>query len=486
MKISFILIGLLTSGCLPIVRQTPEVVGSDLLATPWADRSIFQAGLVESTQPILNKLDGASVYHLEVNIAEDYFHLAGKEKVLYTNTELVELNEINFRLFSNLLGGEMKIQHLLVDDQPAQLTYGLQDSLLIVGLQKPLQPGESTVIQTEFTVRVPETVEMNYGVQAYYDGVLALAHIYPMIPVYDDEGWNAEIPPQSGDLTYTDMAFFLVRVDAPSELVLAAAGRMVESAISADRQTVTYAAGPVRDFFLAASPDYQVVTNRFHDTTLRFYERRQAQSGGEYGLEISERALRHFGDRYTPYPYTELDLTATPTQALGIEYPGIIAINESIVDGESTLFESVLAHEIGHQWFYNLVGNDQLDDPWMDESLAQFLTWQYFTDEYGVGGMQIYQQELDNRWNSISRTKIPIGLPVSGYSAEEYSAIVYGRGGLFFAALRDHIGEKAFDKFMQAYTEQYSWSIAAPSDLQETAQDSCHCDLQALFNEWIY
>ena len=63
----------------------------------------------------------------------------------------------------------------------------------------------------DFAVTVPQSVELNYGVLAYFEDVLTLAHAYPMIAVYDDEGWNAEIPPQSGDVTYADASFFLVK-----------------------------------------------------------------------------------------------------------------------------------------------------------------------------------------------------------------------------------------------------------------------------------
>ena len=56
--------------------------------------------------------------------------------------------------------------------------------------------------------------------------------------------------------------------------------------------------------------------------------------------------------------------------------------------------EGTVAHEVGHQWFYNLVGDDQLDDPWLDESFAQFATLQYFTDEYGASGADGFRNSL--------------------------------------------------------------------------------------------
>jgi aminopeptidase N len=141
---------------------------------------------------------------------------------------------------------------------------------------------------------------------------------------------------------------------------------------------------------------------------------------------------------------------------------------------------------VGHQWFYNLVGDDQLDDPWLDESLTQFVTLQYYADEYGANGEEGFRQSLEGRWASVGTADIPIGMPVAEYSGQEYSGIVYGRGPLFFVALREAMGEGAFDQFIKDYTETLSWHIATPETLKATAEEHCNCDLTTLFEEWVY
>jgi len=333
---------------------------------------------------------------------------------------------------------------------------------------------------------VPETVELNYGVQAYYDDVLALAHAYPMIAVYDDEGWNAEIPPQSGDVTYADMSFFIVSVEAPKGVTLVGSGREISYQDNGSRQTVRYEAGPVRDFYLAASPEYEVFTKEVNGVTLRFYTRDHLQAGAESALDVAARAIEVYGKRYAAYPYSELDFISTPTFALGIEYPGMIAITEWIITPDNNYLEATIAHEVGHQWFYNLVGNDQLDDPWLDESLAQFVTLQYFTDEYGKAGNEGFRSDLEARWGSTGNENIPIGLPVRDYSDAEYSSIVYGRGAFFFEALRDEMGTEKFDLFMHDYVKNNAWDIATPEKMKALAEQNCGCDLTSLFEKWVY
>jgi hypothetical protein len=472
-------------------ESTPEPILPTFpsIHTPVAsqpDRSIYKNGLAPEYQGILNKLPFASIYTIKFDIANDMTHISGSEKVNYTNAEDIALDEVKFRLFPNILGGEMLVDRVFVNNEAVIPTSTLNDSLLSVPLKKSLQPKESTLLTMDFKITVPQSVELNYGVQAYYKNVLALAHAYPMIAVYDDEGWNAEIPPQSGDVTYADMSFFIVIVEAPKDVTLVGSGREINRQNNGNRQTVKFEAGPVRDFYLAASSEYKVTSKEANGVTIRFYYPSSSKPGAEFALGVAARAIEDFSKRYAPYPYTELDLVSTPTLAMGIEYPGMIAITERIIEPENIILETVVAHEVGHQWFYNLVGNDQLDDPWLDESLTQFVTLQYFIDEYGQRGADGFHEGLESRWSSIENAEIPVGLPVRDYTDMEYNGIVYGRGGLFFEALREKMGVKNFDAFMKDYVKINSWDIATPEKLKAEAEQNCSCDLTPIFEKWIY
>ena len=467
-----------------VTESTPEPIPP---TSPPADRSIYKDGLIPEYQNIADELPYASIYDIKFNIADDMYRITGDETVIYTNAEDIALNEVKFRLFPNILGGDMHVDEVFVNDQAIIPNYTLDDSLLTVPLKDPLQPKENITLRMNFKISVPQSVDLNYGVQAYYENVLALAHAYPMIAVYDDEGWNAEIPSQSGDVTYADMSFFLITVEAPKNVVLVASGREISHQDHGNRQTVRYEAGPVRDFYLAASPDYQVVTKEVNGVTLRFYTRADLQDGAKSALDFAARSIEIYSKRYTPYPYTELDFVSTPTLALGIEYPGMIAITGWIIEPDNSYLETVIAHEVAHQWFYNLVGNDQLDDPWLDESLSQFATLQYFVDEYGQAGGDGFRTDLEGRWERSGNQNIPIGLPVRSYTdASEYSGIVYGRGGLFFEALRNEMGGDKFDSFMKEYVKSNAWNISTTENLKSQAEVICGCDLTPLFEKWIF
>lgn len=496
---ALLLICLFAASCSYPVPTSPPIPASDPASTPppqedpfeadWNDRSIFRQGLVPSAQSAIDTLSGASVYRINLQISEDLLNVNGAQDVRYTNQESIALREIDFRLFPNLLGGSMQISNVRVGGSPVDVRYDLGNSLLIVPLLESLEPGKNVLIHTDFSVRVPDSLDQNYGILAYAEGVLALAHAYPMIPVYDDEGWNAEIPAPDGDITYTDVSWYLVRITAPAALTLVTSGTVLDRSEAGQEQVLILAGGPARDFYLAASPDYVEVSQLIGETTIRSYAPRGFEQGSQTAVTIAARALEVFSGRYAPYPYTELDIAATPTRALGIEYPGMIAITSWTYDpgnpSAQDYLEATVVHEVGHQWFYNLIGDDQLDDPWLDESLTQFATLQYYFDEYGTQGYDGYRASLDGRWARIDFADIPIGLPVAEYTGLEYSAIVYGRGPLFFVALRETMGTEAFDAFLRRYSESLAWGISTPEILQSLAESTCTCDLKGIFDEWV-
>lgn len=469
-----------------VVPYKPDTSSGDKFAP-------FRDGLIQSQQALLDTLDGASFYSITFTIQDDLVDTTGLEELHYTNQETVPLDEIDFRLLPNVLSGQMKVASVRVNDQPFEPTYQLENSLMRVPLYQPLQPGEITDITIEFTVTVPTSLDSNYGILAYFDKVLTLAHAYPMVAVYDDKGWNAEIPPDQGDPVYADASFFVVKVDAPERLVLVGSGREINREKNGSRQIVTFAAGPARDFYLAASPDYEVVSETVGGVTFKSYAKKDSQTGSQMALDVAEQAVEMYGERYAPYPYTEFDIVSTPTYALGIEYPGVVAIASHIYDVNDTangtpnsvIMESTVAHEVGHQWFYNLVGNNQLDEPWLDESLTQFVTWQYFADRYGQSGANGFEDSLRSRWARVDDEPIPIGLPVAEYSGPAYSAIIYGRGPFFFDALRNRMGDSTFDAFIKDYTVSNSWGIATGKGLESLAEKHCNCNLTALYKEWV-
>jgi hypothetical protein len=470
------------------------VAVAPVFAIPPFDYSLYEAGLVTSSQGDLTALNGAPVYHMAIRIDETLSEISGRQTVYVTNQEEDDLDELYFHLHPNLLDGAITVTDTSVDGTPVEADLVEGGTALRVPLGKALQPGKHAIIDMAFTTTIPTDIGRNYGFLAYYKDTLALAHFYPMLSVYDDEGWNTTPADVQGDIIYSDPAFYLVEVTAPADVTLVAAGKEIAREESADSQTVRYAAGPARDFFLAANPNYAVTSRTVGETTINSYAPRGMEEGAELALEVAAEALASLSEWLGDYPYTELDIVTTPTSALGIEYPGIIVGTQNMYDlvatsGNGTpmavILESTTAHEVGHQWFYNLVGNDQLDEPWLDEGLVTYATYRYYADRYGAPGGEGYYRSLEGRWDRVDRAEIPIGRPVAGYEGPEYGAIVYGRGAIFMRALEETLGRETFDAFLRAYVAENRWGIATAAGFRDLAEQQCGCDLSELWAEWV-
>ncbi len=461
----------------------------------WDERAIFGSGLIAAEQAMLDDvLPDASVYHLDLQVPADFSVLLGYEEVRYTNQETEPLDAVYFRLFPNIAGGSIAVDEVKVAGEDVAPVYESTDSAMRLDLPTPLQPGEHVVIQMEFEVEIPREMGGNYGLFGYFDDVLVLDEAYPVIPVYDDEGWNAETPPPNADVTYLDASFYVVRVTAPADVTLIASGVEVGRELQDDVQVLTFAAGPVRDFYMAASDKFTVVSDTVGETTVNSYAFTKQVEGADLALQYAVGALESFNARFGTYPYTEFDVVSTPMQALGMEYPGLVDIALMLYEPDATvsglpasvILESTVAHEVAHQWFYNVVGNDQVDEPWVDEAVVQYVTGMYYLDTGGTGAYNAIRGSWEQRWDRVERADIPIGMPAGAYVDREYGAIVYGRGPLFVEALAEEMGQVTFDTFIRDYYETYKWGIGTATNFRALAEEHCECDLTPLFEAWVY
>jgi aminopeptidase N len=373
----------------------------------------------------------------------------------------------------------------MVDGERAEFSYTLDGCAMRVALPEQVSPGGAITLDMQFDLEVPQSPEGNHGLFCYFEDILALDGFYPAIPVYDDAGWHVGPSPPIGDRTFFDAAFYLVRVTAPSGLVLVASGSEVRRDTKNGEQVVVFAAGPARDFFLAASTRFASVSSIVGETTIISYHFADELVRAGAALAVAEHSVRSFNLRLGYYPYTELDIVPLHMEnGAGIEYPGIFGVNTDVYDRDAAL-ESTVAHEVGHQWFYNVVGNDQVNEPWLDESITQYITGLYYLDRHGETGWRDFRQTWISGWNGIGQRTIPIGLPVSSYSGREYVAIIYGRGPLFWETLSERLGGQRFDVCLRRYYESNKWQIVTTPLFQSQFEDCSEADLDELFREWI-
>ncbi len=115
-------------------------------------------------------------------------------------------------------------------------------------------------------------------------------------------------------------------------------------------------------------------------------------------------------------------MVQTNTGAGGIEYPGVIVVADAYWNTGSDFFETVVAHEVGHQWFYSLVGNNQVADPFIDESLTSFTEYVYYwntaTTEREIQEAEDYVRREQAQYNNYlgqGNPDLPLNLSTDGY-----------------------------------------------------------------------
>jgi len=476
---------------------TATVTRSPSTLTPSGPAPDYDEALRRSFRDDDEQLPNATRYDLDLTLDIEEAAVSGHERLLYTNAETVPLEALYLRLFPNSpsYGGAMTVTNLTLNGQPVVAVEELEGSALRVDLEPALAPEEQVELSLDFSLALPTDQHPagsrepggGYRQLGYYDETVALANAYPIVPVYDD-GWNVELAPSHGDAVFSDVAFFDVTITGPAEMVLAASGTCTSSLEDGETDTWACVAAPMRDFNAVLRDDYRVESEDVDDVTVKSVFYAEHEEGGERALDYATDAVRLFNARIGAYPFSELDVVETPTLAGGIEYPGLVVINTSYYEGGSQRMEWVVVHEVLHQWWYSMVGNDQVDEPWLDEALTQYCTLLYYEDKYGEDvASRLLESVFREPYRQLEETgnDKPAGLPVSAYNSGEYGTIVYQKGPLYFHELREEVGEEVFWEILEQYFEQNRYRIATPEDWLAAVEGVAGEAYLDLYETWI-
>ncbi len=471
---------------------TPSPSPTAVPTFDWGSVNEYDAAMLPAFRGDLAAFTQATRYAIDLTVQPENALVTGRQHVLYTNTEDVPLPEVYFRLLPNTpgYGGAATVTRLLVNGQGANVHPELDNSALRVILPAPLSPGQQVSFTLDFTVHLSTNSDQGYGQLAITNNLVTLANVYPLIPVYDDEGWNVELAPPYGDATYTDTALYHVQCTAPADMVIATSGSQVDWTDNGDgTATWTFVSGPMRDFNIVMSSNFQVISTTAGEVEVNSYVLPEDIEGGRRALSYVSDALRVYNNRFGPYPFAEFDVVeALLHGAGGIEYPGLIVVDGGIYDQEHGFFEHATVHETAHQWWYSLVGNDQLDEPWLDEALTNYSVVVYFEDVYGPELAQMFVENyfVRNYEDIVNAGRDEaVGQPVAAFSEDQYGPIVYIKGPLFFHYLRQQVGDETFFAILQTYFRRYRYGIATPQGFLAVANEVSGQDITPLYEEWI-
>ena len=447
----------------------------------------------------------ASQPRYEIDLAVDFEALTiqGNSVVTVTNTESIPLESLYFRLFPNghksYGDGSLTVTRTRVNGEAVESVSSLSDSVLEVSLPEELAPGARTQIEFQFSGIIPGDFgsspdSTGYGIYNKSQDVMALAGWYPLLAVYGEDGWNLDPVSAMGDSVYSETALYDVEVTTPKELVLVSSG--VEASIQEDGDKLRHhlVSGPLRDFFMIMSPDYRRKSRTVDGVLVNSYYRSGSTDGGEKALAVASQALHLYNSHFGSYPYGELDIVEAPLMyAQGVEYPTIVLIGSDLYGyPEDGFFSDVVAHEVAHQWWYGLVGNDVFDDPWLDEALAMYSDGMFLEETGGSAAYNGFIQYMNDEYDSLvkdgldERITQSLGFFEGKKNPRLYSGIVYSKGALFLHALRREIGDEAFFQALGEYFQAHRYGVARPEDLLGAFEAAAGRSLTDFYEAWLY
>ncbi len=485
---------------------TPGLAPILLPAVNWHDASDYRQAMKPAFAQDVDRFIDGNRYLIVATLTLDdqAATIRGAQRVRFTNHTPDTLDSIVFRLYPNTraLQGKMNVANVTADGANVQPVFLKDGSVMQIPLAKALAPNDHVELDMDFDVIMQINVDVAYGRFGYKENVVSGTAWYPTLSVYDAGlGWWTSLPDPKGDPAYSETGLYDVRLTAPADLIVLTSGKEIATTINPDG-TVTHrdVSGPMRDFAFMASQRYVIQSETVDNILVNVAHYRNDDGilaafysafhdGTPDALQFARNALTTYDSLFGEYPFAQFDVVENPTPS-GVEYPGLIQISEHSWQKGQPFLETLLSHETAHQWFYSLVGNNQVEHPWLDEALASCLEIVYTREvKHNPASTAAYVQRFQDRYQSYLNNggpDLPLDLPVSSYSGIGYGAIVYSKGPLFYTLLEQRLGIPTVYKALNTYFHRYEYAIATSADVEKTFEDVSGQNLSDLFQQQVY
>lgn len=496
-------------------------------------------------------------YKISVSLNDVRHELTGFETLIYTNNSPTTLTEIYFHLYPNayknnstamakeFLGdGNLSFQNahdslrgfidrldFKINNTTAKFeTYDNNIDIGKLTLNEPLQTGQSIEITTPFHVKIPDArfSRMGHSGQAYY-----ISQWYPKPAVFDKTGWHV-MPYLSQGEFYGEFGSFQVQITIPENYVVGASGDLQEQseinflnfkneqtrkiksyekdlsypASSAQTKTITYKIDSAHDFAWFADKRFHVLKSQIElpnsqrkVTTYALFTNSEPHLWKQAN-EYINNAVYFYSKWNGDYPYnvcTAVD--GVIVAGGGMEYPTITVINKC---GSAFILEDVIVHEVGHNWFYGVLGTNEREFAWMDEGINSFNEQRYFyananaekgnvlagtlpfSSIIGLKSLNPKQSTMQEAMLSVSyRNNQPLSTPAKDFTTLNYGLNVYAYTAVLFEYLKSSLGDSVFDLCMRQYFNDWKFKHPYPEDLQKAFETKTGKDFNWFFNDLI-
>ena len=497
-------------------------------------------------------------YTIHVSLNDTKHVLSGFETVIYTNNSPSILKEIYFHIWPNaykdnstilakeifqsgddrMLAAKQEDLGMIdsldfkINDESVQWFF-LKDTIDIckIILNKALNPGDSITISTPFHVKIPSAFlsRLGHNKQAYF-----ITQWYPKPAVFDSNGWNYFPYLDQGEY-YSEFGSFDVYITLPENYFIAATGLMVNAdqeylrllkkdsitrctrifsysdstpASSKIFKTIHFHQDKVHDFAWFADKRWHVLMdsviladNKKKITTWSFFNNREAAFWLK-APEFINDAVQYYSKWVGDYPYEQLTVLDVGA-AMGntMEYPMISTIGNY---GNQFELELAIVHEIGHNWFYGILGNNERYQPSLDEGINNFYETRYVYTKYKND--LSYQRQIKNisvlkkinidvlinhrkfqYLNYLSRARMNLDQSPDIYSNKirvpDYHSAVYYKPSISFDYLKSFLGDSVFDNCMKSYFNEWKYKHPHLDDIKLVFEKNSKKNLNWFFTD---
>ena len=446
-----------------------------------------------------------------------WFHLwpnAYKNDKTAFSDQLLENGTTNFyfsdkeqRGYVNRLDFKVNNTTAQTEDHPEHI------DIIKVILPEPLAPGQTVIITTPFHVKLP----YNFSRGGYDGDSYQVTQWYPKPAVYDAHGWHPMPYLDQGEF-YSEFGNFDVRITLPKNYVVAATGdlqnaeekewldtrkefswnsvskkikakngitktiRQAYPPSSAETKTLRYLQNNVHDFAWFADKRFMVK----HDTcslasgkTIDVYSYFTKSESSSWNKSVSygKKAIRFYSDQVGEYPYNVASIVQGPQSfGGGMEYPTITVLSPGIKNGS---LDALIAHELGHNWFYSVLASDERTHPWMDEGINSFYENKYSSinkSDLSPGESVLFETK------AVTKTDQPVETPSQKFSYANYGLVAYYKTAAWMRWLESAIGQEKLKAAMHDYFADWQFKHPQPEDFKRSLEKSTGQNLDSLFS----
>ncbi|MBU3958284.1 MAG: M1 family metallopeptidase, partial [Candidatus Omnitrophica bacterium] len=469
-------------------------------------------------------------YEINAHLDTNNHKISAEQKVKFTNNSNQELNEIYFHIYPHrrytdkeirllyryaayfkidlfpggFQGGDLKIRHISYSKGPlVYMIEGEDQTILKVNLDSALSPGESCEIDIDFQLDIPHA----YGRFGWHKDIITLARWYPILSVFDKNGWH-NYPFYIYHQPYiSDASYYKVKFTVDQNEKVASSGSLKEETLNPDGtktlslETVL----PVRDFSLSVSKSLLVYAVDDGKTKIKSYYLSGDEQRAQEAARHAQGLMKFYSQHFVEYPYPEFSIVPSYLGFGGMQSSCLVFIDTRAYKLPGFLhryFDFLISHETGHQWFYNIVGSDEYKEMFLDEGFNSYWLLKYLETKYGqdVGVMVLpralqwlipnfsfVRAQLD-RYSFVAKNGIDrpvLGALSSFKEPSSIFSITYGKGSKIVDMLNYVMGEDAFKRLTQRYFNEFKFKNIFVADLEKIASQEAKTDLNWFFDDWL-